>query len=148
MEALAFTVFAAVSVALAAVDARTRRLPDVIVLPAVGVGLVLLSLVVPPRNDPARLGGALAGMTVLFAAHLVLRLVRPGAWGGGDVKLAALIGLHLGWRGMDAMILGTAAGALLTGAAGAGAVGVRRGGEVPLGPPLLAGCWWGLVATV
>lgn len=148
MAVLAFAVFAVASAALAAIDARTRRLPDALVLPAAAIALVLLLLAAICRDDPARLAGALLGAGLLLAPALVVHAARPAAWGGGDVKLAGLVGLHLGWRGMDAVALGAAAGALLSGAAGAGALSVRRGGEIPLGPPLLAGCWWGLAATL
>src|SRR5215470_15011565 len=45
------------------------------------------------------LGRALLGGLVLGGTYLVLALLRPGGIGGGDVKLAGLAGLALGWLG-------------------------------------------------
>ena len=37
---------------------------------------------------------------------LMLNLIRPGAFGGGDIKLSAVSGMFLGWRRMaDAFLL-------------------------------------------
>jgi leader peptidase (prepilin peptidase)/N-methyltransferase len=60
----------------------------------------------------------------------------------GDVKLAGLLGLHLGWMGWGALVVGAAAGfivqALLALVLLAGRrIGLR--GELPFGPAMLAG---------
>ncbi len=47
-------------------------------------------------HDTARLGWALFGATVGFGVFAVIYLLRPDAMGFGDVRLAALLGLHLG----------------------------------------------------
>ena len=147
MGAVALAVFAAVSLGLAIVDTRSLRLPDAVVLPALVIGAVLLGAAAQERGEPARMLGAFVGASALFCAHLALHFTRPEAWGGGDVKLAALIGLHLGWIGPDAVVLGAAAGAALLAATGLGARAVSRGGIVPAGPALLAGCWWAVIAV-
>ena len=60
----------------------------------------------------------------------------------GDVKLAALLGLYLGWIGWGAVVVGAAAGfviqALLALVLLAGRrIGLR--GELPFGPAMLLG---------
>ena len=83
---------------------RHHRLPDAIVLPSYLVALVLLALALEPGGEP-RLGRAAAraciGGAVLFA--VLLRRwsssTRAGM-GFGDVKLAGVLGLYLGWFGL------------------------------------------------
>ena len=43
--------------------------------------------------------GALAGMTLAWGVFLIQVLLYPGGLGWGDVKLAGLLGLYLGWLG-------------------------------------------------
>lgn len=148
MTAVAFAVFALVSVALAAIDHRTHRLPDAVVLPALAFALPALTLAAVETGEPWRIASAGVGAASSLATHLAVHLLRPSAWGGGDVKLAALIGAHTGWVGMDAAVLALGTGAVLGAAAGAGALSIRRSGDVALGPALIAGGWWGIAAAV
>ena len=102
-----------------------------------GGGLLALagSLVwkVPPPLHGV-LGGALG-----FLILLVIALAKPGAMGMGDVKLAGLIGLVVGFPGvLPALAVGIIAGGvgaaamLLTGRA-------RRGSYLPYAPFLVTG---------
>ena len=94
---------------------------------------------------------ALLAALVLFAAYLVLRMLSAGGVGGGDVKLAAVIGLHLGWLGWGSVLVGTLAGFVLGGVFAAGMLLVRRADRrsaIPFGPWMLAGAWVAIVLTV
>ena len=132
--------FAAVLVLLAVVDLEQRRLPNVVVLPAL-IAAVALS----DRPIAAALVG-LAAFAVFWAlSALGSRLYGPGALGMGDVKLAALLGAALGWplaayAMMGGVLLagGFAAWLLLSGRAG-------RGALLPYGAFLAAG---GIVTLV
>ncbi|MCY4421512.1 MAG: prepilin peptidase [Acidimicrobiaceae bacterium] len=82
---------------LSIVDLRCARLPDAIVFPASAASL---AAVVAASIASARPGAIVAAVAaglgygaVLWAAHEM----RPGGLGFGDVKLAPLLGLHLGW---------------------------------------------------
>jgi leader peptidase (prepilin peptidase)/N-methyltransferase len=72
----------------------------------------------------------------------VLALARPDGMGFGDVKLAGVLGLYLGWLGWGALVVG-AFGAFLLGGVfslvllAAGRVGRKSG--IPFGPWMLAG---------
>ncbi len=118
----------AVLLLLAVVDWEQRRLPNVVVLPAL-VAAVALS--VAPMA--AALTAALA--FVVFAGFYALgrRLYGPGALGAGDVKLAALVGATVGW---PAAGFALALGVLLAGGAAAVLLATRRaapGATLPYG---------------
>lgn len=89
-------------------DLRTRLVPDV----PLGVGLLLAVGVVTvsaPEQLPERLAaGAGAGGFLLAAA-----LIRPNGMGFGDVKLAAVLGVYLGFAVLEAMVVAFATGSLL-----------------------------------
>lgn len=143
----AFAWFAAVSSVLVMVDLDTRRLPNAIVLPSYGVGLVLLGLACAFGADWSDLLRAVSGMAAMYAAYWLIRLVRPDGMGGGDVKLAGLAGLHLGWIGWGPLAVGWLAAFLL---GGGYAVALMASGRatrrtaLPFGPWLLAGAWVGI----
>jgi leader peptidase (prepilin peptidase)/N-methyltransferase len=141
-ELPAFLGFAGVAVLLGVIDLQHRLLPNRIVVPAIGLGAVLLLIAAVPGRDWSTLLRAALGAVVLFAVFLVLALISPGGLGMGDVKLAGLLGLYLGWMGWGALVVGAAAGfvvqALLALVLLAGRrIGLR--GELPFGPAMLAG---------
>lgn len=120
------------------IDIDHRIIPDEISLGGLAAG-ILLSF--PPGGDwKGSLAGALLGGGVLYGTAYLYEKVRGvEGMGGGDVKLMAMIGAFLGWRGAIATIF---LGSLL-GAAG-GLLAMRKGGEgmktaIPFGPYLCAG---------
>ena len=139
----AFWYLAAVAVPLAFIDARQRRLPDALTLPSYPVALLLLGLAalgVP--GGPARLVHALAGMAAAVAFFGLLLVVSPAGLGQGDVKLAGVLGIYLGWLGLVPFVAGMVAGWLLAGLAAAGLLvsgRVTRRSQIALGPFLIAG---------
>ncbi|MDR0626898.1 MAG: prepilin peptidase [Bifidobacteriaceae bacterium] len=138
----AYLYAAAVAVALTAIDARTTRLPDAIVLPSYPVLAVLLALASWLVGDwGALLRAAVGGLGLLVAYGLVHVLV-PRGMGFGDVKLAGLIGLVLAYQGWGPLAVG-ALGAFLMGALwGIGVIVKNRGGRgtaIPFGPWMCAG---------
>ncbi len=139
----AYLFLGAVSVTLAAVDIRTQRLPDSITLPSYPVAIALLgiaALFVP--QGLRHLLVALAGMAGLYAFYLVLWLISPKGLGFGDVKFAGVLGLYLGWLGVDALLAGAFLGFLLAGVYGAAAIVAGRATrktQVPFGPFMIAG---------
>ena len=62
--------------------------------------------------------------------------------GFGDVKLAGVLGMYLGWLGWGAVIVGGFLGFLLGGIVGGGLMLARRAGRksaIPFGPFMVAG---------
>jgi leader peptidase (prepilin peptidase) / N-methyltransferase len=141
-ELPAFLVLARNAVLLTVIDVRHRLLPNAILLPAFAAGAILLTAAAALTGEWWDLLRAGAAALVLFAVYLVLALIAPRSLGMGDVKLAGLLGLYLGWLGWDAVVLGAAAGfvvqALLALALLAGRrIGLRS--ELPFGPAMLVG---------
>ena len=131
----ALLVVTVLAVAGSATDVLVGRLPDVLTLPALVLGLGVL---VPSGS----LLVGLAGAAVLGSLHAGVALAVPGALGGGDVKLAAALGGPLAAAG------GWAVAAAPVGAALALVVVARvsRRSAVPLGPALLGVSWLLLLA--
>lgn len=145
----AFLYLAAVSVVLSAVDLELKRLPDRIVLPGYAVGAVLLGSASLLTGDLVALGTAALGCVVSFAFYLVLALLRSGGMGMGDVKLAGVLGLFLGWLGPEALLVGVFAAFLSGGILGLTVLATRRGGRrtaLPFGPFMFLGAWTGILA--
>jgi leader peptidase (prepilin peptidase)/N-methyltransferase len=137
-DAMALWCVGLVGVGLAFVDVRVHRLPNVLTLAFFAGALVF-------AFDPVRLGPALLGAAV--AAGLYLVLAFGAGFGLGDAKLAAGLGLILGWYGWTALLLGLAAGLVLSGLFAAALLAVRRVGrrtQLAHGPFMLLG---GLLAV-
>jgi len=129
-------------VALTVVDLRQRLLPRRIVGPAFLLTLALLGLAAAPTGDGDALVRALLCAGAAYLGFLLLRLVKPAALGGGDVTLAALLGLILGYRSVTAVFTGLALGAILATAVALGALAtgrVRPDTALSYGPFLAAG---------
>jgi len=139
---LALDFLGALGVALAAIDISVQRLPDRLTLPAYPVLIALLAVAALAGHDLAALWRALLGGLALAAGYLLLGLARPGQLGGGDIKLAGLAGLVLGWLGWRAVLTGGALGFVLAGLAGLVLLAARRvtlRGAISFGPFLLGG---------
>jgi leader peptidase (prepilin peptidase)/N-methyltransferase len=144
---IAFLYFAGISVALAGIDLDTHKLPNSIVLPAYAVVAVLLAAASIVLGDYGALLRAGIGAVVLFAAYLVMALVYPGGMGFGDVKLAGVIGMLLGYLGWGALVVGGFSAFLLGGVFGIALLVARRANRksgIPFGPWMLAGAWLGI----
>jgi len=91
---------AAVLVVIAAIDLRSMTIPNRIVLPAIAIVLIADLAFFPGRTAELVLAAAVAG-TVLLVPSLINR-----SWMGmGDVKLALLLGLALGWAAIGALMI-------------------------------------------
>lgn len=144
----AYAWFAAMSVALAAIDLDTRRLPDAVLLPSSAAIAVLLVATALLTGDLLPLVRAVIGAAALFAFYAMLRVVRPGGMGAGDVKLSAVIGLVLGWLGWGPLVVGAFAAFVLGGIFGIALLAGRRATRrtaIPFGPWMLLGAWVGIV---
>lgn len=135
------------------IDIDHRIIPDVISLPGIGVGLaasfVPWLLIAPPQTVLSALPvktplesviGILAGGGSLFlVAWGYEMLTRREGMGGGDIKLLAMIGAFVGWKG----VLFTIFVASLTGTLVGVALMLRQRGDmklaVPFGPFLAIG---------
>jgi leader peptidase (prepilin peptidase)/N-methyltransferase len=119
---------------ISCIDLKHYIIPDKIIIFSLSGGAVLVILF----HDPA-IVSALAGSVSSALFLLALALISHGGMGGGDIKLAAVIGLCLGWpSGLFAVILGC----LLAGLSGLALVLTRvksRKDAIPFAPFLSAG---------
>ena len=146
---VAFWWFAGSTIALALIDLDTRRLPNAIVLPGYPVGIGLLTLACLLGADWWALARAGVGMLSLFGVYALLWIIRPGAMGAGDVKLAGRVGLHLGWLGWGPLAVGGLAAFVLGGVFGIGLLAAGRAGRrtaIAFGPWMIVGAWTGVLA--
>jgi leader peptidase (prepilin peptidase)/N-methyltransferase len=151
LEALpAYLFFAAVGIALTAIDLDVMRLPNAIVYPTYVVLAVLLSTASALEGSIEPLARAAIGAVLLFVLYLALVLAHPGGMGLGDVKLAGVIGGALGFLSYPALLVGAFAafviGALVAVALLLGRRASRRT-AVPFGPSMVAGALLAIFAS-
>lgn len=98
--------------AIAWIDLDTRTIPDVVTIPGVGLGLAA-SLFSPPGLAAALLGALCGGVSLWLVGTLYERATSVPGMGGGDVKLAAMMGAFLGVGGVfGAIFLASLAGSV------------------------------------
>jgi leader peptidase (prepilin peptidase)/N-methyltransferase len=135
-------------VALSVIDLDLFLLPKRIVYPvlfATGGLMVLAALI---DGDGASLKRAVISGIAGFAALLILHIISPAGMGFGDVRLAGLIGLDLGWIGASQVILGLFSGFVFAAAVGISLLVTRKKkgrDAVPFGPFLALGTLFVLV---
>ncbi len=130
------------------VDATAQRLPDILTWPCL-TGVVALSLAQAAATGSLATGvrTVIAGIAVAGAFLLLALLADVGI---GDVKLAASLGVVLGYVSWHAVAAGIAAGFCIAGLQATAMLLVQQRGvsaRVPLGPALLAGGFLALVLT-
>ena len=111
-------VLTSILIVLFGTDYDTQRLPNVLTLPGIVVGIAF-SFFTPPGIVSSLMGAAL-GAGILLAVRWTWRKLRGvDAMGLGDVKMLAMIGAFLGWQQVwvvlfFASLTGAVAGVLLT----------------------------------
>jgi leader peptidase (prepilin peptidase)/N-methyltransferase len=148
---LPLLILGACLVAITFVDLEHLRIPDRITFPSLGLSVVAIVAVSLDHDAADALRGAALGMFLYFLLLLLPHLAYPRGMGFGDVKLALVMGLHLGWLGWapDEEVLGPfrqvlyalMLGCLLGVVFGlVHAAVTRRRGEFPFGPALAVAC--------
>jgi leader peptidase (prepilin peptidase) / N-methyltransferase len=148
-DVVAFGFFGVLGVALAAIDIASQRLPDLLTLPAYPILIILLTGAALADHDFAALGRAALGGLALAGAFLLLALVRPGQLGGGDIKLAGVAGIALGWLGWPTLIAGGALGFVLSALVSLALLAARRitmRSAISFGPFLIGGALVAMLA--
>lgn len=136
-----YLVLFSVLLALSAIDLEQSILPNRITYPAVLFALVAIPVVSVVAGRPHSMLDALLGGVGYFLFLFIPAVVYPKGMGFGDVKLAGLMGLYLGWIHpllvlpalVIASLIGLVAGLVLL---------ARRGTNrpYPFGPWLALGC--------
>ena len=143
----AYLYLAAIGVALTLIDYDTHRLPNSIVLPSYVVAIILLVGGSAVSGQWERLLPAAVGGVAMYAFYFLLAIVKPGGMGFGDVKLAGVLGLYLGWLGWPSLIVGAFAAFVLGGVVSIVLLATRRAGRnsgIPFGPWMIGGAAIGI----
>lgn len=147
--AAAALVVAAAGVALFMIDLDHRRLPFEIT-GAMGVGTVVALGIDAARHGPGPVAPAVLAAALWLAVYGGIWLVTAGrGMGLGDVALAPVLGLALGWLGWGPALVGLGAGFVIGAAVGVVLLATgraRAGARIPHGPFLLSGAALGMLA--
>jgi leader peptidase (prepilin peptidase)/N-methyltransferase len=137
----AFIFLAALGVQLARIDVALHLLPNPLVLMLLAGGFLLILMPGLFNKQTDDLLRAVLGAVILFAGYLILGLISPGGIGMGDVKLAAPVGLYLGYLGWSQLLYGGLLGFILNGVVTVlilSRKGRNKASEVAHGPSMLA----------
>lgn len=137
----AYLFLAVMAVQLSRVDVAHHLLPNPLILLLLAAGLVLLFMAAMLAPDWSALLRAAAGGVILFLGYLILGLISPGGLGMGDVKLAAPLGMYLGYLGWSQVFYGGLLGFVVGGVMTVLMLRLKRGikpSEAAHGPAMFA----------
>ena len=147
IQSLIYIILSSALIIIAFIDLNEQIVPDVISLPGIVIGFILSFFVPYISFINSGLGVIVGGGTILIIGLGGSVIFKKEAMGGGDVKLAAMIGAFLGWRFIIiSLFLGFFLGAL------AGIILIMskiksREDVVPFGPFIILGSFitllWG-----
>ena len=132
-------------VTLSVVDLRVGLVPRMILYPTLavtGAGLVAASAADGRWHD---LAGAAIGGAVAFCVFAAVWWLYPKGLGFGDVRLAGVCGMALGWLGFTEVYVGFLAAFVLGLVFGLGNLVVRGSTRFPFAPALAAGAAVGVL---
>jgi len=134
-----------VLIVLSFVDLDERIIPDRVTIPGLAIGLVAAPLAGLTSWGGSFLGAVVGGGVLYLVALLGAAVFRKDSMGGGDIKLAAMLGAFMGWQPVAvslfvAFFVGSVAGGI--------AIAVKGRDwdrTVPFGPFIALGAFVGLV---
>lgn len=143
--------FVALTVVLIVTDFDHFRLPNKILLPGTVVGVALLSIGALFDGRIDDIPRALAGGATYFGLMFLIALAARGGFGFGDVKLAFILGVFVGYAGGWGFVaLAAFGGFFIGGLASVLLIITRLRGRkdfIPFGPPMMVAAWltiaWG-----
>ena len=149
-EALIYAGFFWALVVLTVIDLEYKLLPNKVVFPTFIAGWIGLAIAALAADEPARLLGAAIGAAIFGGFFFLVAYIYPAGMGGGDVKLAFVLGTFLGYLGGPGVVLvGMFLSFLIGGVVGVAlmaASGGDRKTQVPFGPFLALGTVLGVFA--
>ena len=142
LEMFAFGLMIAMCVEQSIIDYATHRLPRGVTFRAAIVGGPLLTLAAMNNDDNGRIGVMFASFVVTLALFALLAAFSKGGIGGGDVRLAPVLAMFLGWLGASHVYIGLGSGFILGGVVATGMLVTRRASastRIAFGPFLCIG---------
>lgn len=139
VQALVYFAFIATLWVVTLIDIDHRIIPDAISLPGIPI-FFLASLALPGMTVKESVLGILIGGGSLYAIALAYSVIQKAdGMGGGDIKLLAMIGALVGWKGVLFTLFASSALGTVTGIGLMIANGKTMKMAVPFGPFLSAG---------
>ncbi len=140
LQGLVYFIFISSLLIITFIDIDHKIIPNVITLPGIPIGLVLALVGLPSVTLVDSLLGLLAGGGSLFlVAWGYSLLTGKEGMGGGDIKLLAMIGTIVGWKGVFFTIFVASAVGMVVGGTVMLVKGKNMKFAVPFGPFLSIG---------
>jgi leader peptidase (prepilin peptidase) / N-methyltransferase len=148
MLLVAHLLLAALTTVLVVTDLDAKLIPNRLLYPGTAIAAVLLAVGAVSEDRLGDLGrGAIAGVGY-FGLLLAVAIISRGGFGMGDVKLAVVLGLFMGFQGWSVLASGLFYTGMYGGVPALVMIVTRRAGrgdELPYGPAMVFGAWTALV---
>ncbi len=142
LEMVAYGLMIAMCIEQSIIDYATHRLPRGVTFRVAIVGGPLLALAAINHDDNGRIGVMFASFIVTLVLFITLSALSKGGIGGGDVRLAPVLAMFLGWLGASHVYIGLGIGFIIGGVVAAGMLATRRASastRIAFGPFLCIG---------
>ena len=114
-ELFAYGLMCAMCVEQSLIDITTHRLTRSVTMRAAFIGGPLLSVAAIANNHPGKIGVMALSFTATLLTFMALSLASKRGIGAGDVRLAAVLAMFLGYLGAQYVVQGLALGFMLGG---------------------------------
>lgn len=131
-----------VLVVLSFIDLEHKLLPNRVVLPSIVAGIGLLAVTAYAGPGAGAWIRALLAGAASFGFFLLLAIISPRGMGMGDVKLAPVLGMAMGYFSWPRVFVGFFLSFVFGAVGGVALIAARRAGmksEVPFGPFMALG---------
>lgn len=139
---VAYLVSFSAMLAITIIDARHYVIPTRLVYPTWLFAVAVLASTAVAQDRMDQLFSAVAGAFIAWAFFAVVWLIHPRGMGFGDVRLALLVGLLLGWFSLGTVMRGLLVSLILSAVTGLIVIALRLRGPkdaIPFGPFLTIG---------
>jgi leader peptidase (prepilin peptidase)/N-methyltransferase len=127
-------------IAIFFIDLKHRIIPDSVTLPGLALGLFFSLFVESPSVSSSLMGILVGGVLFYVSAILGELLFKKESMGGGDIKLAMMLGAFLGWQKiLLVFLLSALLGTMVGSAAMLFSKEVKKTRMIPFGPFLALG---------
>jgi len=148
VQTIVYLGFATNWLCIAVIDFVRRQIPNLLVATSLIWGVLGFAVAALVFGHLAQLVTALVGAAIFFTLLLAIKLLVPRGMGFGDVKLAAALGLGLGWQGLGALAVGIIASFVFGSLFGLVYAALKRSGlkaPISFGPWMILGTWFGIL---